>query len=154
MTLLEKLTQKLLTYRELNVRYTSRYQLDATIAKGIYNRVARGFYMHRRDWQQLTYEQRYLARVLALAQQHPEAIFSHETAALLHGLPLANIPSTVHIYCPYRTRVRDFTIHHGEFHLPTDTTVFSPGIRATSLGRTLDDISCAYLESRQTVVRF
>lgn len=154
MTQLETLTQKLLTYRELSARYTSRYQLDVTISRGLYARVTRGTYMHRRDWEHLTQEQRYLARVLALAQQHPGAIFSHETAAVLHGLPLAKIPPTVHIYCPYRTRVRDFTIHHGEFHLPTDTTVFSPGIRVTSLARTLDDIACAQTEPQRTVVRF
>lgn len=153
MTQLENLTQKLLTYRELSSRYTSRYQLETAIGRGIYRRVARGTYMHRRDWDQLSAEGRYLARVLALAAQTPGAIFSHETAALLHGLPLTSIPVTVHIYCPYRTRIRDFTVHHGEFHLPTETTVFSPGIRATSLARTLEDMALAASEPRRTVVR-
>lgn len=153
MTQLETLTQKLLTFRELSARYTSRYQLEMSIARGLYSRVTRGSYMHRRDWEHLTEEQRYLARVLALAQQNPGVIFSHETAALLHGLPLAAVPTTVHIYSPYRTRIREFTVHHGELHLPTDTTVFSPGIRATSLARTLDDMALAASEPRRTVVR-
>ncbi|MFW0183116.1 hypothetical protein ACN082_06375 [Rothia sp. CCM 9417] len=153
MTQLETLAQKLLTIRELSARYSSRYQLERAIARGCYSRVTRGAYMHRRDWEELTGEQGYLARVLALALQNQGIIFSHETAALLHGLPLASIPPSVHIYSPYRTRVRDFTVHHGELHLPTDSTVFSPGIRATSLARTLDDMVVEASEPRRTLVR-
>ena len=140
MTQLEELNQKLLTCQQLTARYPNRYRLEAAIARGLYRRVARGFYLHRTDWDSLTPEAVYLARVLALAASYPGIIFSHQTAALLHGLPLESLPETVHVYCYHRTRAKDYTVHHGELHLPTDTTVLAPGIRITSLERTLTDL--------------
>ncbi|MDO4820450.1 MAG: hypothetical protein Q4A03_00150 [Rothia sp. (in: high G+C Gram-positive bacteria)] len=141
MTHLEELNQKLLTCQQLTARYPNRYQLEAAIARGRYRRVTRGFYLHRSDWDKLTPEETYLARVLALAASYPGIIFSHQTAALLHGLPLENLPETVHVYCYHRTRAKDYTVHHGELHLPIDTTVLAPGIRMTSLERTLTDLA-------------
>lgn len=141
MTQLEELNQKLLTCQQLTARYPNRYRLEAAIARGLYRRVARGFYLHRTDWDSLTPEAVYLARVLALAASYPGIIFSHQTAALLHGLPLESMPETVHVYCYHRTRAKDYTVHHGELHLPTDTTVLAPGIRITSLERTLTDLA-------------
>ena len=141
MTQLEELNQKLLTCQQLAARYPNRYQLEAAIARGLYRRVARGFYLHRTDWDSLTPEEVYLARVLALAASYLGIIFSHQTAALLHGLPLESLPETVHVYCYHRTRAKDYTVHHGELHLPTDTTVLAPGIRITSLERTLTDLA-------------
>ncbi|MDY6051191.1 MAG: hypothetical protein SPI83_02100 [Rothia sp. (in: high G+C Gram-positive bacteria)] len=141
MTQLEKLHQKLLTCQQLTARYPNRYQLDTAIARGFYRRVTRGFYLHRTDWEKLTPQEAYMARVLALAASYPGIIFSHQTAALLQGLPLETLPETVHVYCYYRTRAKDYTVHHGELHLPTDTTVLAPGIRITSLERTLADLA-------------
>ncbi|WP_237198343.1 hypothetical protein [Rothia nasimurium] len=141
MTQLEELNQKLLTCQQLTARYPNRYRLEAAIARGLYRRVVRGFYLHRTDWESLTPEDVYLARVLALAASYPGIIFSHQTAALLHGLPLESLPETVHVYCYHRTRAKDYTVHHGELHLPTDTTVLAPGIRITSLERTLADLA-------------
>ncbi|WP_421084734.1 hypothetical protein [Rothia nasimurium] len=97
--------------------------------------------MHRKDWDCLTAEEQYLARVVAQAASTPDIIFSHDTAALIHGLPYRNLPETLHVYSFHRTRAQGFTVHHGELHLPTDTTVFSPGIRVTSLERTLADLA-------------
>ena len=94
MTQLEELNQKLLTCQQLTARYPNRYQLEAAIARGRYRRVTRGFYLHRSDWDKLTPEETYLARVLALAASYPGIIFSHQTAALLHGLPLESLPFT------------------------------------------------------------
>lgn len=141
MTQLEELNQKLLTCQQLAARYPNRYRLEAAIARGLYRRVARGFYLHRTDWDSLTPEEVYLVRVLALAASYPGIIFSHQTAALLHGLPLESLPEKVHVYCYHRTRAKDYTVHHGELHLPTDTTMLAPGIRITSLERTLTDLA-------------
>lgn len=153
MTQLEELNQKLLTCQQLTARYPNRYQLEAAIARGRYRRVTRGFYLHRTDWDKLTPEETYLARVLALAASYPGIIFSHQTAALLHGLPLESLPETVHVYCYHRTRAKDYTVHHGELHLPTDTTVLAPGIRMTSLERTLEDIATQKGAERQWRVK-
>ncbi len=143
MTQLETLHRKLLTCQELLARYASRHQFDTAIARGVYRRVARGIYMHRHDWSQLTREEAYLARVLALASSYQGIIFSHSTAAILHGLPFEKLPERVHVYSYHRTRAKDYTVHHGELHLPTETTVLSPGLRITSLERTLNDLSAA-----------
>lgn len=141
MTNLEELSAKLLTYHSLAHRYAHTHQLSAALNKGVYRRVVRGAYMHSKDWERLTAEEQYLARIVAQAASTPDLIFSHHTAAILHGLPYSDVPETLHVYSYHRTRAQGFTVHHGELYLPTDTTVFSPGIRVTSLERTLADLA-------------
>lgn len=141
MTLLETLDQQLLTGQDLAQRYPQRYHLDYAISRGLYRRVARGYYLHRSLWASLTDQAQYLVTLLAHSRLYPGVIFSHESAALLHTLPLEQLPEEVHLYSYYRIRAQAVRVHHGSLHLPTDTTVFLPGLRVTSLERTLEDLA-------------
>lgn len=60
-------------------------------------RVRPGVYADRAEWEALAAWDRYLARVHAVALVHPEAIFSHESACALWGLPVFSDPVVVHV---------------------------------------------------------
>lgn len=59
--------------------------------------VRRGIYAPAPAWHALAPWDRYLARVFAVAMTHPEAVFSHESAAALEGLPILGDPLVVHV---------------------------------------------------------
>lgn len=65
-------------------------------------RIRPGVYAHRQDWAAASTEGRVIARAHALGLIADDAVFSHETAAALHGLPL---------FRPDRTRVH-LTVSH------------------------------------------
>ena len=77
---------------------------DATSASRILRdrrsgmRVRTGVYAPRAEWDRLPPWQRYLARVHAYALINPDAVFSHESAAALLGLPLFGEPTDIHTY--------------------------------------------------------
>jgi hypothetical protein len=61
-------------------------------------RIRRGVYAPRRAWVAATSDERYRHRVLAAAQTlAPATVFSHESAAVLLGLPVVKIPDRVHV---------------------------------------------------------
>jgi very-short-patch-repair endonuclease len=82
-----------------------------------------------------------LARIEAVARQLPgEHVFSHESAALLWGLPLWNRPSTVHVvqrHVPGERRAQDVARHRVALDL-ADVVVLG-GRRVTSRERTVVD---------------
>lgn len=82
-----------------------------------------------------------LAKIDAVARQLPgEHVFSHESAALLWGLPLWRRASTVHVvqrHVPGERRARDVARHRVVLD-PTDVAVVG-GRRATSRERTVVD---------------
>lgn len=59
--------------------------------------VRRGIYAPASAWHALAPWDRYLARVFAVAMTHPEAVFSHESAGALQGLPVLGDPLIVHV---------------------------------------------------------
>lgn len=67
-------------------------------------RVRAGVYAPTTAWRSLTPWDRYLARVHAHALVHPDAVFSHESAAVLLGLPVFGEPRDIHLFDPLRTR--------------------------------------------------
>ncbi|WP_375385826.1 hypothetical protein [uncultured Microbacterium sp.] len=71
-------------------------------------RVRAGMYARKADWTPLAPWKRYLARVHAFARGHPTAIFSHESAAALLGMPVFGEPRDIHLYDPGRARSRRF----------------------------------------------
>lgn len=154
MTYLEQISDQLISLPQLTHLVGNRYRLDAAVRRGAYRRVMRGYYMRSRDWEQLGEKDRYLALVLALAADNPEIIFCQQTALLLHGLPLEELPQKVQAYLPYRSRMQELETHHGSLHLPTETTVFLPGVRLTSLERTLEDLALAAAERDLGLVSF
>lgn len=82
-----------------------------------------------------------LARIAGIhrRQQAPHW-FSHESAAMLWGLPLWKVPSTTHLLREHRASANadPLVTHHVGQLLPLDCTVLN-GIPVTSLERTLVD---------------
>lgn len=70
---------------------------ERAVARGELVRVRRGIYAARVQWYGLRPWERYLARVHAVALLHPDAIFSHESAAALWGMPVIGDPVIVHV---------------------------------------------------------
>ena len=70
---------------------------DRRVDDGTMTRVRRGVYTTTAQWGALKPWDRYLARIHAVALQHPSAVFCHESAAALLGLPIFGDPVTVHL---------------------------------------------------------
>ena len=70
---------------------------ERAVARGVLVKVRHGVYAPAALWQDVTPWDRYLARVHAVALLHPDAVFSHESAAALLGLPVFGDPGTVHV---------------------------------------------------------
>jgi len=75
---------------------------ERAVARGELVRIRHGVYAPAREWRELAPWNRYLARVHANALIHPDAVFSHESAAALQGMPIFGDPVTVHTLVPSR----------------------------------------------------
>lgn len=126
----------------------------------------RGSFIERADAETLWPEGRHLAHVIAVARDSCGGVIaSHESAAVLWGLPLyRHRPERVHLTTPAPTRIssgRDVTRHVAP--VPTGDVVVRAGIRCTSLARTVLDvirtvpleaaIACADAAERQMAMR-
>lgn len=69
---------------------------ERALVTGQVMRVRRGVYASRPAWASLRPWDRYLARVYAVAMAHPDVVFSHESAAVLLGMPVIGDPEIVH----------------------------------------------------------
>ncbi|MCR2801283.1 hypothetical protein QNO21_08195 [Microbacterium sp. zg-Y818] len=70
---------------------------ERAVARGELARVRPGVYVPAEAWRDLAPWGRYLARVHAVALGYPDAVFSHESAAALMGLPVFGDPMVVHV---------------------------------------------------------
>lgn len=62
--------------------------------------IRRGVYVPAGPWRALPPWEQYRARVHAVARVQPDAVFSHESAAALLGLPIFGDPKIVHVLVP------------------------------------------------------
>lgn len=103
-------------------------------------RVRSGIYVERTAWEALPEWDRYLTRVHAYALDHPRAVFSHESAAALLGLPLFGHPRMIHLFDARRSK----SLVHGDVvaHTSLDSraTVEIDGIRVTTAADTAIDL--------------
>jgi hypothetical protein len=63
-------------------------------------KVRPGVYTAAAEWKALAPWERYLARVFAAAMIYPDAVFSHDSAAALLGMPVFGDPVIVHVLAP------------------------------------------------------
>ncbi|MCR2812099.1 hypothetical protein [Microbacterium sp. zg.Y1084] len=70
---------------------------ERAIARGELARIRPGVYAPAEAWHDLAPWDRYLARVHAVTLGYPDAVFSHESAAALVGLPVFGDPMVVHV---------------------------------------------------------
>ncbi|MET3769086.1 hypothetical protein ABIB15_001773 [Marisediminicola sp. UYEF4] len=72
--------------------------LARDVDRGLRIRVKRGAYYDAPEWQALTDRQRHRIRIEAFAASHPGLVFSHYSAAVLHGIPfIGGVPDVVHV---------------------------------------------------------
>ena len=91
-------------------------------------------------WVRLAPWERYLARVHAFALLHPDAVFSHESAAALSGLPIFGEPRDIHVYDPDRAQSRrfgDVCVHTSTDRCTITDRAFA---RTTSVAQTAIDL--------------
>ena len=117
---------------------------DRELAGRGWTRVRRGQYVDATTANQLDVEQRHLvAARAAAAHSHPEAVVSHVSAALAHGLPVWGVPlNRVHLTRNRRTgarRSRQVVLHSAALD-PAEVVVLD-GLRVTTVARTVVDLA-------------
>ncbi|HMR47778.1 MAG TPA: hypothetical protein PKE40_00585 [Arachnia sp.] len=70
----------------------SRADLDSNLQRGTLIRVRRGFYSSNDELEQRSAHRRLMAATWPLVDQG--SVFTHESAAVLHGLPLPTVPTS------------------------------------------------------------
>src|SRR5699024_3160363 len=108
-------------------------------AEGTLLRLRRGIYVDSSEWQEAGEETRHAARIQAVAlTRRDDAVFSHQSAALLWGLPiLGRWPQEVHLAAFGRKgrQTKAGVVWHRE-HGPIDVVRLGE-LQVTSLRRTL-----------------
>lgn len=118
-------------------------EIDGRLATGEIRRIRRDAYVDGDVWRSLRPEERHAMLALAVAGDAVSPpVFSHVSAAVLHGLPLYRVePPRVHVLVGEadRSSRRDVFRHEGE--LPAGDVVELDGLRLTSLSRTVFDLA-------------
>lgn len=109
-------------------------------------RLRRGSYIETKAWQQMTTKDRSLQHVLAYERNSPKSsltVYSHTTAALLHGLYLLDTPDTIHVSRRARTSTKELPadVRRHVRMLPGKDIMKIQSLPVTALERTL--IDCA-----------
>ncbi|MFG6279339.1 hypothetical protein [Microbacterium sp. 5K110] len=137
------LSTPLLRRSELGERDVDRHRLDVLVRDGSLIRVRAGVYVGATATARLRPEEWIVlrARVLALVSVEPP-LFSHQTAAALHGLPLYRPDAQrVHVILDERRRgAMAQTVRHRGAVGPGDVVDLA-GLRVTSMVRTMSDIA-------------
>ncbi|NYE19307.1 hypothetical protein [Microbacterium immunditiarum] len=132
-----------LSREDLLVLGSTERSIAAAVATGRHRQIRRGWYIGADEWDELWPEGRHLAHVIAVARDaRGSAVMSHESAAVLWGLPLyRHRPLRVHMTTssPQRISSAPDVMRHVAPLRPTDVAVCD-GIRTTSLERTVFDL--------------
>lgn len=98
MTTILELGNHIRTTKQLTARGYSTSRLRALTHKGELHKIRRGIYCKKKVWDALNTHDRYRAEIFAHYLACPALqAFSHQTAALLHGLALMSSPENIHI---------------------------------------------------------
>ncbi|TFC04595.1 hypothetical protein [Cryobacterium mannosilyticum] len=129
-------------------------RLRRSALRGEFHRVARGHYFPQEQWDTFRNEERYAVVVAAAAAaRRSELVLSHQSAAVLHGLPfLFGPPAEVHFIVPRAAGGRSKPgIRKHAVHLdPRDITLVN-GLLVTTVARTVVDLAAA-LDLQSAVV--
>jgi hypothetical protein len=116
--------------------------LQRLVADGTLARIRRGCYVDASRWSAARSSERHRLRVLAAGRLMPDAIYSHESAAAIWGLPLVgHWTEAVHVSGAWARGGRSSTgvVWHGSSNRPDG--VPRDGVVVTSVARTLVDVS-------------
>lgn len=105
-------------------------------------RVRRGTYLAESAWPGTEREARHFVRMQAVAAATSDPVFSHESAAVLWGIPVVGRLGGVHLMAAGKVgrRTRGDVVWHNH-RLGDRDIVVVDGFRATSLERTLFDLA-------------
>lgn len=136
------------TYAEALAAGITRAQLRTAVRQGSVVRLAWGLYAREgptiepgERWE--TTEEDHLRRLREALRVHPGCAASHDSAALLHGLPLVLSPTAevqlvrIEDY-PSSRHLPGLKIHHADSTATETVTV--TGLRATTIPRTIADV--------------
>jgi hypothetical protein len=132
---------ELLSLEDLDARGRSPDAVRRDVAAGELVRVQRGRFASAGDWKAQFVEGRHRARSRAYAASSPTAVFAHETAAALHGLPLFRVTDErLHTATTARaaSSTRNVMRHRGALEHADVVTL--EGVHVTSLSRTVFDL--------------
>lgn len=136
----------LLSREDLERRGTTAQMLRASLARGDLHRVDHGRYVEMTVWRSRYVEGRHLLRVVAAAerQRGTSLVFSHASAAVMHGLPLFRMePARVHLSgsaANGQVLACKPTVARHEVPVPDEDIVEIGGIRCTSLPRAVAEV--------------
>ncbi|WP_243229804.1 hypothetical protein [Microbacterium sp. CIAB417] len=106
-----------------------------------WHRLRKGVYVDATDFRALPPWKRYEVRVHAYLRRHPDAILCLESAAVVHGLPVAGETRYVHVYDPDAQRTQCY----GDVRVHASATRREicriGGVHATSLLDTVVDLA-------------
>jgi len=132
---------------------TRRYSRD--VERGRLVRVRRGVYLPTQLWAGMNRTQRGLARMWAyhLTAERPP-VFSHESAARLHGLPLLpGVDERLSVAVPLDAAPKaDRDLRRRPLGVAPEEVIVVHGLQATSPARTVVDLSVALVFSSAVVV--
>jgi hypothetical protein len=134
----------LVSRRMLRESGVSERSISESVRAGRLQRVRRGWFSEQDAWNDLSPEARHLAAVVAVTRDgRDRAVVSHESAAVLWGLPLyRHAPARVHLTTPTSFRISSGTdAARHVAPLPAADIVVRQGIRCTSLERTVFDVA-------------
>lgn len=117
--------------------------LSRGVSAGTHIRVMRGAYVTATDWRALDARGRHRVTIAANARIRPDEVFSHRSAAVLHGFALiGSLPTEVHVTATPATGGRSEVgiVRHCASLGPDDITMVG-GIRVTSVVRTVLDLA-------------
>lgn len=116
-------------------------RLQQLLREGHARRLAHNQYLSTLRWQKMTPEEKHLARVIAYAKSCENPVFTHLSAAILHGIPVLKIPRTVHVRSVAGSPHSDISSHQDRHTLEAPITYFYGGVKATDVLSTV--IGCA-----------
>jgi len=122
----------------------SGHQLERAATRGDVERIRHGAYLDAGAWSLLSARQRHLARIAAARRAaREEPVFSHRSAAVLHGIPfLGEPPPRPCTTVPPGASKSSGSVERRRRELDTDDVVELPdGTRVTSPTRTAMDLA-------------
>lgn len=86
------------TRKDLRERGISARSIQLQVARGNLVRVCHGAYLPAESWQGLFPAERHLAMAVGHSKVNSgKPVYSHQSAALVHGMALLNVPTDIHI---------------------------------------------------------
>jgi len=132
--------------RDLVGHGESRWLLDRMVERGEFTRVRRGAYVRSKVWRGLGPADRHLLRVRATrCAAIDEPVFSHESAAAIHGIPLiGSWPDRAHVTAPSGTASSNAMVARTRRALPEGSVmVHESGTRVTDPVTTALDLAAS-----------